>query len=109
MALRLGTLANDLQLLHTLTQALLAGAQRFAGVLAIGDIAVRRHEATVRHGIAAHLEDDAVRARPFEAVCLEPSRQGDAILNQLLDIAGTVLTALGIVPDEVIVGRAGPQ
>ncbi len=77
-------------------------AQLHFGPLALGDICVRRDETAVRQGVAANLNHGAVRAGALEGMGFETLGEFDALLDLLLDIARTVLTALRLVAKQIL-------
>ena len=58
---------RGLQLAERLLRRVASGVDLLLGPLALGDVAVDQHKAAARHGIAADLDDPAVRSRALEA------------------------------------------
>ena len=73
----------------------------------LGDVGVGRHEAgAVGQRLAADREHGAVGPLALEVVGLELAREFHARAHLLLDVAGAVLAALGVVAESLLERRA---
>ena len=83
-------------------------ARVLLGALSIGHVGIGGHEPAARHRVAPGLEHGAIRALPLEPVGLELPGDCDTLLDQRLGVARPVFSALGVVADNVRVGRIEP-
>src|SRR5712671_3388123 len=88
-------------------QCALGGVARRAdlllGALALGDVAVDRHETAARHRIAAYLDNAPIGPHPFETQLLVGSLEPSAELRR--DALGAEFAALGEEADVVGIAR----
>ncbi len=77
--------------------------------LALGDVGIGRHHAAAGQGRADDLDHRAVGPGPFQAMRQEFLRQFDPLAHLRLDVARTILAALGVIADDVLKGRIRPD
>jgi hypothetical protein len=81
-------------------QAGLAGAHRLLGEFALGDVGIGGDKAALGQRIADDFDDATIGSGADEAMRFEIPGQGHQFAYLGLDVAGAVITALGVVANE---------